>query len=155
MTNEDKFLEAGWRNSKTNPLAGFLADLDTEEKQEEASIEKLLRPYHDNADASTAYGKTAAKDGKRIKEWLALNPGIDLYDDTGLRAYLQTKRVAGHKFDLVAIIENNPALFDRLVSTRSLLVDYDKAVASDLGGELKRYEIPMGETSALQVVPNK
>ncbi len=135
----------------TNELSGFMAELNAEETKDQARIEDLLEPYRDNQDAATRFGNEAKKSGKQIKEWLALNPGLDLYDDKGFHAYLQTKRIAGHNYDLVAIIENNPALFARLVSTRSLTIDHDKAEASDLGGEIKKYEIPTGETSALQV----
>ena len=133
-------------------LADLIAEVEAEGMDDQASIEALLEPYRNNQDASLLYGKEAGKLGKRIKEWLALNPGLELVDgEHGLVATLQTKKLPGHKYDLVAIIENNPALFARLVSTRALQVDHDKAVAADLAGELKRYAIPVGETSALIV----
>ncbi len=74
-----------------NPLAGFLAELDAEGLKDQARIEDLLEPYRDNQDAATRFGNEAKKSGAKIKEWLALNPGLDLYDDKGFHAYLQTR----------------------------------------------------------------
>jgi hypothetical protein len=134
-------------------LTDLIAEVEAEGMVDQAGVEALLLPYRDNQDAAALYGKEAGRLGKIIKEWLVLNPGLDLADgEHGLVARLQTRKLPGHKYDLVAIIENNPALFARLISTRALRVDHDAAVAADLGGEVKKYEIPAGETSALLVV---
>ena len=139
-----------------NPLAGFLDDLDAEETAEQARIEALLEPYRDSRDASNLYGKMAGEYGEQIKSWMQLNPDVEVADpEHGLTARLQTRRLPGHFYDLVAIIENNPALFARLVSTRALRIDHAAALAADLGGEIKPYAIPSGETTALIVERNK
>ena len=133
-------------------LADLIKEVEAEGLVDQAGVEALLEPYRNNQDAANIYGKEAGKLGKIIKEWLALNPGLELADgEHGLVARLQTKKLPGHKYDLVAIRDNNPALFARLVATASLRIDHDAAVAADLGGEIKRYEIPIGETSALLV----
>lgn len=134
-------------------LNDIAKEIDAAEDADQQRIEALLEPYRANQDAALLYGKEAGALGKRIKEWLALHPDAELVDgEHGLTARLQTKKLPGHKYDLVAIIENNPALFARLVSTRALRIDHDAAIAADLGGEVKKYEIPAGETSALIVV---
>lgn len=136
----------------TNPLADYLAQDAAEALSDQAHIEALLEPYRDSQDASNLYGKMAGEYGAQIKQWLQLNPDIELVDqEHGLSAKLKTRKLPGHKYDLVAIIENNPALFARLVSTRALLINHDVAVAVGLGGELKKYAEPSGETTALEV----
>lgn len=123
------------------------------EDEDQARIEALVEPYWSNQKAQNLYGKEAGALGKKIKEWFALHPDVDeLVDgEHGLTARIQTRRLPGHKYDLVAIIENNPALFARLVSVRALSVDHDLAVAAGLSGEIKKYEIPAGESAALIV----
>lgn len=137
----------------TNELADFMASIAAEEDADQARIELLLEPYRNNQDAQNLYGKEAKALGARIKEWLALHPEVEEITDGehGLTARLQTRRLPGHAYDLVAIIENNPALFARLVSTRALRIDHDLAIAAGLGGEVGRYEVPVGETAALIV----
>lgn len=138
--------------TNADPLAEYKAQDAAEALSDQARVEALLEPYRDSQDASNLYGKMAGEYGAQIKQWLALNPDIELMDqEHGLSAKLKTRKLPGHHYDLVAIIENNPALFARLVSTRALLVNHDAAVAMGLGGELKRYEEPAGETSTLEV----
>lgn len=134
-------------------LDDLIAQVDAEETAEQERIESLLEPYRNNQDAQNLYGKEAAKLGARLKEWLALHPEVEEIVDGehGLVGRLQTRKLPGHRYDLVSIIENNPALFARLISVRALRVDHELAVAAGLGPEIKKYEVPAGETAALIV----
>ena len=135
-------------------LQSLFADVDAEESAERAQVEALLLPYRDAADASTLYSKSAQTYGATIKRWLEMHPDETLTDgEHGLTARLQSRRLPGQRWDLLAIRENNPALYHQLEMLGCLSVDA-KAVAAhidDLAG-LKRYELPAGETSALIVV---
>lgn len=135
-------------------LDNLIAEVNAEEAADQARIEALVEPYWSNQKAQNLYGKEAGALGKKIKEWFALHPDVDeLVDgEHGLTARIQNRRLPGHKYDLVAIIENNPALFARLVSVRALSIDHDLAIAAGLSGEIKKYEIPAGESAALIVV---
>lgn len=136
-----------------DPLADYLAQDAAEALSDQARAEALLLPYRDNADAVHAYEKVVKPLRAQIMEYHQLNPDTELVDqEHGLVAKFVSRKLPGHKFDLVAIIENNPALFARLISVRALRVDYDAAIAADLGGEIKKYEVPAGETTALIVV---
>lgn len=133
-------------------LNDIAAQIDAEELSRQAEVEALLEPYRDSQDASNLYGKMAADYGIQIKEYLQLNPDVELVDsEHGLTATLGTMKLPGYKYDLVAIIENNPTLWQRLVSTRSLSINHDVAKAQGLEGELKRYALPAGQTSRLIV----
>ncbi len=137
----------------TNELSGFMAELDAEEDAATKEATRNLKVY--DVERSNEKEAKDHKDaaGSVIKGWFLTHPDeTELVDgEWQLRAFMQTRKLPGHRFDLVAIIENNPALFARLVSERALSVDYDKALASGLDGELKRYAMPSGETQALIV----
>ncbi len=136
-----------------NPLAGFLKELDEEALTEQARVEGLLESYRDNQDAANRFSKEAAALGAQIKQFLQLNPDVELYDEkANLSARLQTRRLPGHFFDFIAIRDGNTALLNRLIACGALTVNWEAAKAQGLDGELRRYEIPVGETTALQVV---
>ena len=138
-------------------LQSLFADVDAEESAERAQVEALLEPYRDAADASTLYSKSAQTYGATIKRWLEMHPDkiLEFVNDHEkvFVGSLQSRRLPGQRWDLLAIRENNPALYHQLEMLGCLSVDA-KAVAAhidDLAG-LKRYELPAGETSALIVV---
>ena len=138
-----------------NPLAGMIAAVEDEELAGRRAAVGAIKPYAVERDnESTA---KAAKDGHGLvlREFFKSHPNdLELADgEWGLKAYMGTRKLPGHKYDLVSIIENNPALFARLVSVRALLIDYDVAVKQGLESEIKRYEVPSGETQALIVRP--
>lgn len=135
------------------PLAGFMAELDAEDQAQNLEAVKSIKQY--DVERSNESQAKAAKEmaGLTLKEWFKTHPDeTELVDgEWQLKAFMQTRKLPGHKYDLTAIIENNPALFARLVSTRALLIDHDVAVAQGLEGEIKKYKLPSGETQALQV----
>jgi hypothetical protein len=136
-----------------NPLAGFMAELEDEDVEARRNAVANIKQYDtERTNETTA---KAAKDtaGQVLREFFKTHPDeTELVDgEWGLRAYMETRRSKGHSYDLVSIIENHPSLFARLVSVRALQIDHDLAVAAGLTSEIERYELPHGETQALQV----
>ena len=104
-------------------------------------------------DAANAYEKVAKPLNERIKRYHQLNPDVELIDsEHGLIAMFVNRKLPGHKYDFVAIRDGNAGLLARLVAVGALRVDHDAAEAADLGGEVRRYEVPSGESVALIVV---
>jgi hypothetical protein len=133
-------------------LEDLIQQVDAEELSEQARIEALLEPYRDSQDAANLYGKMAGEYGVQIKQYLQLNPEVELADsEHGLTARLQTRKLPGKKFDFIAIRDGNTSLLNRLIACGALTVNFDAAKAQGLEGELKRYEVPSGETTALIV----
>lgn len=134
-------------------LENFIDQVDAEENAARLDAIKAVKQY-DTARTNEAYDK-AQKDqaGNVLREWFKTHPEeTELVDgEWGLRAWMETRRTGTRKFDLTSIIENNPSLFARLVSVRALQIDYDVAEAQGLADEVKRYEMPSGESQALQV----
>lgn len=138
-------------------LDKLIADVTAEEAQaDRKAIENIKRYDVERANEQQAKAQKDAA-GNVIKDYLRTHPEVtELVDgEWGLRAFMETRRSKGHKYDLVAIIENNPKLWERIVSVRALTLDHDIAEANGLGDEIKRYELPNGETQALQVKPVK
>lgn len=134
-------------------LARLIAETEEEEAQADRDAIASIKAY-DVARANRDQGAEDMKaPGEVLRNYFRSHPDErELVDgEWNLRAYMETRRSKGHKYDLVAIIENNPALWERLVSVRALTLDHDIAEANGLGDEIKRYELPNGETQALQV----
>lgn len=134
-------------------LDKLIADVDAEEAQADRKAIAAIKAY--DVERANEQQAKAQKDahGNTLRDWFRTHPEeMELVDgEWGLRAFMETRRHGGHKYDLVAIIENNPALWTRLVSVRALTLDHDIAEANGLADEIKRYELPNGETQALQV----
>lgn len=134
-------------------LERIIADVNAEEAEARSLMAGLLWLY-DKARTDESLAKADKNNlGDKLKAFLQLNPELRLWDgERGYEAFLQERRVPGHTYDHVAIRENNPALWERLIAANCLRIDHAAAVAAGLYGDAKRYEVPAGTTTALQVV---
>ncbi len=134
-------------------LYDFIQELNAEDDAATKEATRNLKVYE--VERSNEKEAKDHKDaaGSVIKGWFLTHPDeTELVDgEWQLVARMQTRRLPGHKYDLTAIIENNPGLLQRLISVRALVIDHDVAVAQGLEGEIKRYKMPSGETQALIV----
>lgn len=90
--------------------------------------------------------------GDRFKAWLDAHPEDELVDgERGLRAFLQPRR-GTPVYDLVAIQERDPVLFERLLKLGCLSVNAAavKAQGAQVAG-VEKYASPTPSSPALQV----
>ena len=129
--------------TETNPLAGFLADLDTEEK--DARLAAIAEIKH--FDSERANEKTAEiekdKAGLVLRNFFLTHPDDkELVDsEWGLRAYMQKGDRSTWYDPAWEIKQANPRLYARLEELRLLTVDHKAVKLALANGSLTHGDI--------------
>ncbi len=129
--------------TETNPLAGFLSDLDDEEKDSRLAAIAAIKPF----DVERANEKTAeaAKEtqGKVLRQFLLTHPNDkDLVDhEWNLRAYMQKGDRSTWYDPAWEIKEQNPRLYARLEELRLLTIDHKAVKLALANGSLTHGDI--------------
>ena len=138
----------------TNPLSDTLAELEQEEAADRATLIDMLSIYIEARDKRDGAGKDVSRLAGYIRQYLDLHPGEELWDaERNIVAFLQPRKVPGRRYDVSAIIANNPRLWQQLIEHGCLELNEAaiKAAGPNVGG-VEKYAYPQGMSTALMVV---
>lgn len=138
----------------TNELAAIAREIEQAEDADRETLTQMLSVYADARDKRDAAGRDVTQLGKYLRDWLNLHPGEELWDaERNIVAFLRTQKLPVQRYDVNAIIQNNPQLWARLIEHGciELNVAAIKAAGPNIAG-IERYAFPKEVTESLQVV---
>ena len=128
--------------------------IETVEHISQQMAVNMLAPYLEARSERDHYAKTVERFGALLKDYLEREGGVVYDGERGIEASLQTRN-GTPVYDLVAIREHDPVLFQRLIDLGCLAVNAAavKAQGQQLVG-IERYAGP-GKGSVALIVSEK